>query len=169
MLWDHFNRLLGYCFSWVCRMRDEAGSWEGVLRNNTECSIPFLQSREAADKLRHTREENTQKHTRYPVQYIYTDKLSFSSPWPPSTPQSNPYPLFLFHFHWFSRVNPFFFLFFFENGVTKKTHVRQIVYYPHSFHCVLFTRSSRGTEIDLECLFKSRCWPTENILAVGVL
>lgn len=36
MLSDHFNRLPGYRFSWVCRMRDEAGSWGGVLKNNTK-------------------------------------------------------------------------------------------------------------------------------------
>lgn len=61
MLSDHFNRLLGYRFSWVCRMRDEAGSWGGVLKNNTKCSISFPQSGETADKLRHSREENTHK------------------------------------------------------------------------------------------------------------
>lgn len=84
MLSDHFNRLLGYCFSWVCRMRDEAWSWGGVLKNNTKCSISSLQSRGTGDKPRHTREEHIHKNT-LTIQnytYIYSDKLSFSSPWP---------------------------------------------------------------------------------------
>lgn len=163
MLWDHFNRLLGYRFSWVCRMRDEAGSWEGVLRNNTECSIPFLQSREAADKLRHTREENT--HTIQYDTYIQINYLSaLLDPHQPHT-LTPIFPLSLV------QQSKSFFLFFFlklewqkKHIVVEKPCVRQMVYYPHSFHCILFTRSSRGTEIDLECLFKYRWWPTEKFL-----
>lgn len=51
-------------------MRDEAGSWGGVLKNNTECSIAFLQWRETADKLQHTREETLhQKKSKHTMQY----------------------------------------------------------------------------------------------------
>lgn len=82
MLSDHFNRLLGYRFSWVCRMRDEAGSWGGVLKNNTKCSIFSLQSRGTGDKLQHTKEETIHKtiftvwiHT-YIHAYICTGKWS---------------------------------------------------------------------------------------------
>lgn len=86
LLSDHFNRLLGYRFSWVCRMRDEAGSWGGVLKNNTKCSISFLQSRETADKLRHTREENTHKNT-HTMQYDTYIQINYlSAPLDPHQP-----------------------------------------------------------------------------------
>lgn len=107
MLSDHFNRLPGYRFSWVCRMRDEAGSWGGVLKNNTKCSIPFLQSRETDDKpwMRRQRGECARKH-KAPCSgiHVYTDRLSSHSFWSPSTPQSNPY---LYTFAVFCRANPF--------------------------------------------------------------
>lgn len=101
MLSDHFNRLLGYRFSWVRRMRDEAGSWGGVLKNNTKCSIPFLQSGETADKLRHTREENAHK-----VQVLCTAIhihrwIIFPLPLIPINP-------YLFHFHCFLQSKSFF-------------------------------------------------------------
>lgn len=108
MLSDHFNRLLGYRFSWLCRMRDEAGSWGGVLKNNTKCSISSLQSRGTGDKLPHTREENIHKthsqnstintyiHTLYV--YCYTDRPTKAhSNWKPCVKQIIHYPHSLLH------------------------------------------------------------------------
>lgn len=138
MLSDHFNRLLGYRFSWVCRMRDEAGSWGGVLKNNTKCSISSLQSRGTGDKLRHTREENIHKNT-LTVQY-YTHIYTYicilyltnylSAPRGPHQPHNLtpifPLSLFLqsksFFLHWSTN----------QSTLQLKPCVGQIVYYPHS-------------------------------------
>lgn len=162
MLSDHFNRLLGYRFSWVCRMRDEAGSWGGVLKNNTKCSISFLQSRETADKLRHTREENT--HTMQYDTYIQINYLS--APLDPHQPHDlTPiFPLSLF-----LQSKSFFF---YIDWQTKahchwKPCVRQSIYYPHSLPHVLLTRSSKGTDL---IFIKKYMWrPTDNILAEKIL
>lgn len=147
MLSDHFNRLLGYRFSWVCRMRDEAGSWGGVLKNNTKCSISFLQSRETADKLRHTREENTHKNT-HTLQYDTYIQINYlSAPLDPHQPHDlTPiFPLSLF-------LQSKSIFFFYIDWQTKahchwKPCVRQIIYYPHSLPHVLLTRSSKGTDL----------------------
>ena len=71
MLSDHFNRLLGYHFSWVCSMKDETGSWGGVLKNNRKCSISALQSRGTGDKLPLPWGENMHKNTNSLYSTIY--------------------------------------------------------------------------------------------------
>lgn len=124
MLSDHFNRWLVHHFSWVCRTRDEAGSWGGVLENNTKCSISFLQLREIADKLLHSRPG------RYTLCSLLNAKCNFI-PSPSIFTVSVEIPL-----QWL------------ENQ--KFNHTRQIIYYPHSVLHTLLTRSrKRKWKIDL--------------------